>query len=187
MWIENLIKTIIVPIIVALLTYLLVDRLGEYKKRKNYSRLGIAIIESLLEEVRTGINLMIDVLNAIDTNNELPRGLLPNKSWNGMTTIPDEILLRIIATSTEVKFESFPPRECRIHCKNYFEHMNQNYKYTLDTSINLTKQGQDWQGPLYNLLSNDGSHYLRAAQGVEQMLVDAKKLLEKNVKAIFPK
>jgi hypothetical protein len=61
-------NTILLPIVIAVVTYILVDRLGEYKKRRDYSRLGVAIIESLLEEVDTGITIMSRALKAIVKN-----------------------------------------------------------------------------------------------------------------------
>ena len=135
-----------------MVTYILVDRLGEWKKRRNYSKLGIAIIESLQEEVKMGINIMTEVLAASTSE---PRGLLqnkllPNESWDGMATISDEVLLRIIATSDKKTFDGFPPKDCRIHCKNYFNFMNQNYKERLKTAIALAHENKDWGPTFYN-------------------------------------
>lgn len=191
-WLEMLTQVVanfIVPILIAVVTYLLVDRLGEWRKRKIYSRLGVAIIESLQEEIRNGISLMTDALNAAENNSisVLPTRLLPNKSWSGMSTIPDEVLLRIIETSAKRQFDGFPPRECRIHCKNYFEHMIQNHKQILTQTLNLAQQRQDWRGPIRSLLADDTGRYIQSARGVDQMLEHARQLLEKNAKAIFPK
>lgn len=131
-WLEGLklvIDDFLIPIGVAIATYIMVDRLGEWRKRRTYSRLGVAIIESLQEEIKNGIELMTNALNATkdQSANAPPPALLPNRSWSGMSTIPDDVLLRIIETSANRQFDGFPPRECRIHCKNYFEHMCQNY------------------------------------------------------------
>lgn len=59
------------------------------------SRLGIAVIDSLLEEVRNGV----EILTAISNNEAFTKRMLPRKSWYGMPTISDEILLRIIEVS----------------------------------------------------------------------------------------
>jgi hypothetical protein len=192
-WLEVLrlvILNFLFPIIVAITTYVVVDRLGEWRKRRTYSRLGVVIIESLQEEIRTGIRLMTTALNATEDNsaNGPPDGLLPNKSWSGMSTIPDEVLLRIIETSANRQFDGFPPRECRIHCKNYFEHICRNYEQHVTRSMKLAQQQQDWRSNLRALLTDEGrSRYIQAARGVDQMLEHAKQLLEKNSKAKFPK
>lgn len=180
---------VILPIGVALLTYLLVDRLGEFKKRRDYSRLGSAIIESLLEEVNTGIGVMDAARRAVQENSIrlLSQSGLPNKSWNGMTTIPDEVLLRILATSEDKKYEFFHPRECRIHCKNYFMHIKQNYEERLRGAVALAEKGQDWSTPLRPILTNPASNYHQSSIGVKLMLEEAKRLLDANARARFPK
>ena len=177
------------PILVAVLVYIFVDRLGEWRKRRMYSRLGAVIIESLLEEVRTGIRLMRDTLAAINEPSALepPAGLLPNRSWSGMSTIPDEALLRIVETSAGREFEGLPPREIRSHCKNYFTHMAENYMNILSQARDLSSKGQDWRYNLRNLLVGSGEPYLEAALSVERMLEDTHLLLEKNSRRRLPK
>jgi hypothetical protein len=132
---------------------------------------------------------MSDALNAAQDNSVTtpPLGLLPNKSWSGMSTIPDDVLLRIIETSEKRQFDGFPPHQCRIHCKNYFEHMCQNYEQTLAEALKLAEQRQDWRSPLRALLADDAHHHIQSARRVYHMLEHAKRLLEKNAKAVFPK
>ena len=77
-----------------------------------------------------------------------------------MTTILDDVLLRIIETSANRQFEGFPPRQCRIHCKNYFEHMCKNYERAVTQSGNLAQQGRDWRAPLRILLADDAGQYI---------------------------
>jgi len=188
-WLTIILTNILLPILAAVLTYILVDRLGEWKRRKMYSRLGVVIIESLQEEVNNGIKLMTNALNAAqESSTTAPlTALLPKKSWSGMSTIPDEVLLRIIETSAKRQFNGFPPRQCRIHCKNYFEHMCHNYEQTLDQSLTLAQQGKDWRRPLHDLLADSTGRYIQAARKVYRMLEHSKQLLEANAKAIFPK
>ena len=85
-WPTIILTNILLPILVAVLTYILVDRLGEWKRRKMYSRLGVAIIESLQEEVDNGIKLMTDALNAAQDSSTTapPPALLPKEEleWN---------------------------------------------------------------------------------------------------------
>lgn len=191
-WLDVLIQVaiyFIVPVCVAVVAYLLVDRLGEWRRRGAYSRLGVAIIESLQEEVGTGVVLMTNALKVAGDNNASapPIALPPHKSWSGMSTIPDEVLLRIIETSTGRWFDGFPPRECRIHCKNYFEHMCENYENALKQSLALAQGGLNWREPIRTLLAGDAGRYIQAATGVGRMLDHAKNLLEQNARAIFPK
>lgn len=183
------VTNILLPIVIAALTYLLVDRLGEYKSRRNYCQLGVAIIEAMQEEVKNGVKIMSDALKMAEdtTVNSPPNSLLPNQTWNGMSTIPDEVLLRVLAISPNSVNESFPLRECRIHCKNYFTHMCQNYSDVLTQSIIFAQNKQNWRAPIVGLLSDTGGHYIEAATKVNQMLQSIKDLLEKNSKAFFPR
>ncbi|MHB8409765.1 MAG: hypothetical protein ACYDHY_17050 [Acidiferrobacterales bacterium] len=93
--------------------------------------LGVIIIESLLEEVRGGLKIMQSTLQRIEMNGcsaaLVPKPLVPCASWEGMNTIPDNVLLRIIATADKVEPRGFPPSQVRIHCKNYFVHMGTNF------------------------------------------------------------
>jgi hypothetical protein len=188
-WVKTVLSSVVLPVAVSYLTYTLIDRRGEWRKRRMHSKLGVAIIESLQEEIKNGIRLMTAALSAAEDNsaNEPPHGLLPHKSWSGMSTIPDDVLLRIMETSAKRQFEGFPPHKCRTHCKNYFEHMCENYEKTLEEARRLALQRQDWRSQLRGLLADDTSHYIQSARKVDQMLEHAKKLLEDNAKARFPK
>jgi len=191
-WIEGLkfaLMNLLLPVVVAVVTYILVDRLGEWRKRRTYSKLGVAIFESLQEEIRTGISLISTALTETEKQPLLypPLALPSTKSWSGMSTIPDDVLLRIIETSANQTFKGFQPRDSRIHCKNYFENMCQNYEQAVRLSTDLARQGQDWRPPLCDILSQNRGNYIEAARGVDQMLERAKELLKKNSKAFFPK
>lgn len=167
--IKTVIEKILVPIIVAAITYFLFKMHDECIKRRQYSTLGVAIMESLLEEVINGINIM--------RNQQL--NPLPVKSWDGVKTISDDILLRIIAVSKDVQPIDFPPREIRIHCKNYFEHMSDNWASAI---INVS---QNRQRQLQSFI--DVSLYVQAAEGVKAMLIQCKELLENNSRKTLPK
>lgn len=184
------IRDIFSPIAVAVIGYIFIDRLGEWRKRKMYSRLGVAIIESLQEEINTGIEILNEAIMSAESKdiNSPPLKTMPNKSWNGMNTIPDDILIRIIQTTKERQFsEEFHPRKCRIHCKNYFEHMCLNYKQSLEFSIHQSQKGKNWREPLKAYLAYDADQYIQSANNVNQMLENAKILLEKNSRTILPK
>ncbi len=187
--IQLVLQDFVLPILVAVSVYIVVECLGEWRKRRMFSGLGVVIIDSLLEELRTGIGLMRTVVAAIENNDPAgpPRGLLPTRSWTGMSTIPDEVLLRIVETSRNRTFAGFPPRQCRTHCKNYFTHMADNYERILSGAITLATQGADWRPQLRTLLLGPGQPYLEAAMGVERMLENARQLLEENSRRRFPK
>jgi len=85
-------------------------------KQKN-KKLGVMIINSLLEEVYTGLDIIKKGQNFT----------LPRKSWEGMKTIPDEVMLIISAVSKGIKPDGFPLEDIKIHCKNYFENITQNW------------------------------------------------------------
>ena len=162
---QTIIEKFIIPITIAVITYLLFKKHDEYIKRRQYSILGVAVMESLLEEVKNGIDIM----------NNLRSATLPVKSWDGTKTVSDDVLLRIIAVSEYIRPSGFPPREIRIHCKNYFEHMSTNWE-------GAVKQGR---AAMHNLVNN--GQYVQAADGVKTMLIECKDLLEENSKRMFPK
>ena len=166
---QTLVEKFLVPITVAAITYWLFKKNDESIKRRQYSTLGVAIMESLLEEVNNGINIM--------SNRQLAP--LPVRSWDGVRTVSDDVLLCIIAVSKGVRPVGFPPREIRIHCKNYFEHMSAN-----------------WTAAIQHTTSNDQSHmealigngqYVQAAERVRAMLTQCRQLLERNASKAFPK
>ncbi len=188
-WYTFVLLNIVLPIVIALATYWAVNWLGEAQKRRTYSKLGVAVIESLQEEIGTGIRTMTNALNAVKDRDatEPPTDELPNKSWSGMSTISDDVLLRIIETSANRKFDGFPLRECRIHCKNYFDHMCQNYNEMIRESFALAHKGLDWRRRIREQLAGDTGHYIEAATKVNEMLEHAKQLLEPNSRAARPK
>jgi hypothetical protein len=188
-FLQRALETVFLPVVAAVLAYVVVDRIGEWRRRKMSSGLGVVIIESLLEEVRTGIQIMQNTLVAIedDTSVGPPPGLFPHESWSGMLSIPDDVLLRIVETSRGRRFEGFPPRECRSHCKNYFTHMAENYRQVWSRATRLAQEREDWRPELKALLLGPGQPYIEAATGVERMLENIRQLLEGNSRRVFPK
>jgi hypothetical protein len=162
---QTLIEKVLIPVAIAVITYLLFKKHDEYVRRRQYSTLGVAIMESLLEEVKTGISIM--------GNQRLTP--LPVKSWDGVKTVSDDVLLRIIAVSEHIRPVGFPPREIRIHCKNYFEHMSTNWGSAITTG-----------SPQLSGLVGIG-HYVEAAEKVKAMLMQCEDLLEENAKRTWPK
>jgi hypothetical protein len=179
----NTVVTSVISIIVAVLTYLAVNRLGEWQKRKMYSRLGVAIIESLQEEVWNGIDIMKRTLDAAKNGSITNHSSLPNLSWEGMSTIPDEVLLRILETSKDKPYSGqYALKDCRIHCKNYFNFICGNYASAIKTCSLL--RGVDRTNAIVKFFEND---FIQNAEDVYQMLEQAKKLLDKNSRARMPR
>jgi len=164
---QPIIDKFIIPVTVAAITYWLFKKNDENIKRQQYSTLGVAVIESLLEEINTGIDIM---KNQYATS-------LPVKSWDGGSSIPDDVLLRIIAVTKNVNPVGFPPKEIRIHCKNYFDHMATSWNNAILSNNQVAA---------FQVLLNQ-CKYIEAAEGVRAMLLHCKELLEYNEKRWFPK
>ena len=183
-------KNIVLPVLIAIITYLLVNKLGEWKTRRNDCRLGIAILDYLIGEVRTGLNLMNSTYaQAQQAAFQLPISLLPTESWSGMQTIPDQVLLRIIAASQNVVAPSFHPNKIRNVCKDYFYHMCANYNAIVNKPVRLGMGQQNLRTQFLILLGgapNQGK-YLATTQSVIEMLEQTRKLLDQNSKRWFPK
>ena len=158
-----LLEKFILPIAVAVITFYFFKKHDEYIKRRQYSTLGVAIMESLLEEITTGIKIM-------EGRQTKP---LPVKSWNDVSTIPDDVLLRIIAVSEGETPVSFRPQDIRIHCKNYFSFMAENWLAAIQS------------GDTRNLIEK--GHYIQSAEGVKSMVIQCRDLLKKNSKRKFPR
>ena len=171
-WLSGFIQYFFAPFIVAAVSYYLFGLRDEYKKRKNFSKLGVELLSTIIEEVETGRNI---IRNTLDPSNNKYPGNLPNKSWSGINTIQDEILLRIFAVSENTPEQGFPAKQIRTHLKNYFEHMIPNWE-TIHTSGKIPSEAAKlWA-------SYDG-----IATQVLQMLVHVRSLLEQNTKRLFPK
>ena len=165
--------------IVALYVATIAYRKEERKRRRNVSVVGVVIMDQLLEEVRTGLRIMEDTLRRIETTGPSPtavaREMLPNASWEGMNTISDSVLLRIVATANGVQPRSFPLEQVRVHCKNYFVHMRENFNHV------------KFDAELQDLLVAGKSNYIGAAKGVIAMLEQVRELLNENQKRRRPK
>ena len=114
--------------------------------------------------------------------------LLPSVSWEGMSTIPDEVLLRIIATDTGQQADEFPVRDIRLHCKNYFSHICENVNARLRNLSSGHASFADEEELRLFLDSGDGTgDYINATRKVITMLEVARDRLEKNAALKCPK
>lgn len=174
-WLQGFSGNFIAPFAVAAVSYYLFGKVDELRKRRNFSRLGVCIIDTLIEEVERGRD---SIRNTLDPNNSSFPNYLPRKSWNGINTITDEVLLIILEVTKDIKDEGFPAQEIRIHTKNYFDHIVTNWDQVVDTA----KIDPNYKSYFLNLQSYDD-----AATGVLEMLKHIKKLLQSNSNKIFPK
>lgn len=146
------------------------------QRKRNESILGMIIADALLEEVETGLTLMRGALAGAKPTQMLQPLPLPYKSWDGMNTIPDHVLLRLVAIENSIpkckrSNEGFPLREIRTHCKNYFEHIR------VSVSTNLFPM---------NILSEPEYNYIGATEAVYKMLKEASSLCKSNSTKWFP-
>lgn len=185
-WISNaenqrlIIGNLILPVVIGVLAFLASHSVSSWRDRKRQSLLGAAVCDSLIEEIKNGIGLMSQTQLALN-GTQAPTGKLPRRSWDGMQTISDEVLERLLCLSQDRQNRGFPIREIRIHLKNYFDHMIPNWDQVADAAI----QGQPWQNIAQQYLTQ--GKYLEAAQGVLEMTEDARKLLDQNSTKWFPK
>ena len=205
----------------------------EWRRRQNDSILGAIIIRSLLEEVRTGYNIMSGRPRSINANHERtmqesgenydvmnnsgdsissltnpvsgapsaqiqrqmepsataeenPLQLLPSASWEGAGTIPNNVLLRIIATDSGCVADEFSARDIRVHCKNYFSHICSNVNARLEMwSANYAPSTAEEK--LREFLASNGVYYINDTRKVIAMLEVARDRLENNAARTFPK
>lgn len=155
-------KTFIFPVLVALITFYATFWLKEWRDRKRFSLLGKAICESLLEEVKNGVALM-----KARKNDQKIRGVPPRGAWDGMKSIPDTVLERILMMKERSGYSAFPVSEIRIHTKNYFDHIIPNFALSAGSPSGIDK-------------------LIEGAEGVQAMLEEAIWLLDKNSKSMTP-
>ncbi|MFW9876758.1 MAG: hypothetical protein ACFFG0_26995 [Candidatus Thorarchaeota archaeon] len=173
---QNFPKTVLAPLLVASIAYFLFGKLDELKKRKSYSKLGAIIIHSLIEEVKNGRD---SIRNILDPKNNSRPVRLPRKSWNGINTISDEVMLRIIELSKRNKDIGFPSVQIRIHTKNYFDHMVTNW----DNVVDQANKRNDYKAFAMKAFPK----YDEAATSVLDMLENVKSMLENNSRKLIPK
>jgi hypothetical protein len=178
-WLKELVVKIILPICVGTVTYWLFRYYDEIRKRKDYSKLGVAIIRSFKEEVNTGINIFDEVLSG-----DFAKQKVPSASWININTISDEVLLRIVCVSEKVKPNGkLHPRDIRSHTKNYFEHTCPAWNDLISKNIQNIKSNVE----LSQIINSNASKFKYFANNIIIMLDQTIDLLDKNSKAKFPK
>ena len=195
--------------LVALYGALVLPRREGWRRRRNYSKLGVAIAKSLLEEVKTGRQIMCNMLawgkGEVAAEPDWPN--LPAASWEGMSTIPDEVLLRIIALLDDKTEEgstnstqgllsgdgdfadrAYSPLDIRVHCKNYFAHIvvTINSNFVIKSPVSMIKSRKASVAKWFEESGQGGQDFLRATDKAIAMLDETIKLLTKNAKQQRP-
>lgn len=133
----------------------------EWRRRENDHRLlGLAIIDSLLSDVRNGL----DVIGEFQARGKKGIATLPNNSWKGVDTIPNEVLIEVVRVSSAIPHRDYHPRDIRTHCNNYFT----------DTCKDWCLDGRS------KTMSELGKAVATAkeqAEGVRKMLLEVRSLL----------
>lgn len=167
----EIIEKVILPIGIGISSFLLSTKVNDWKERKKYSKLGIATLKSLKEEIDNGIKIFYD-----NPFNSPCAYSLPRASWFGMQTIKDDVLLRIIEINRNPNPDLFPFDEINIHLKNYFEHMT-----TTWDGIACKEAG--WEKLHENIITDFKDASLKLSKTLEEII----KLLDANSRRIFPR
>lgn len=177
-WVQIL-TSVIPGVLAGFLTFIATRYVNILHTRKDQTLLAIATINELIEEIKTGLNVM---------NGECV-GKMPNKSYFGMKTISDESFVRILKSCENIctcrDLDCFKHEEIRSHLKNYFEHMVNNWN---------NKKDEQPKSPDINPLEYSKTmtlahypNYPEAAKKVLNTLNLIKNKLEDNYNSILPK
>jgi hypothetical protein len=179
---ESVLSKILAPFLVSVLTYFVFGKMDDLRKRKRDSKLGVAVMKTLKEEIERGLKEMSRVFELIKKDSNLDSSstsfnYLPKKTWAGISTIDNDILIRILEVFKDRKNGGFPASEIRTHTKNYFEYMVENWNSSVKAVMHSGKKVID----LY-----DYANYPEAASGLISMLDDIIKSLEHNSSKLWP-
>lgn len=176
---EIFLQIVIAPIFVAFIAYYVFGQIDERKKRRIYSLLGVELLTILIDEIGTGFEIMKEPLKPTDNPQPNP---LPLKSWNGISTIQNEMLIRIFEVSKDIPDFEYHPSRIRIHTKNYYEYMIPNWEKMVEETWIESKFDSEKE-----YIIDFKLNYVKGTHDLLQMLKETHKLLNQNVKRIFPK
>lgn len=170
---------LVITSIIALCGYLGNRAINEHFKRIKESKLGVELLTILIEEVETGYHtIMVPCKIYVGC---IPESL-PHKSWTGINTISDEILLRIFKVSGDIPNKLYQPQRIRMNTKDYFENVINAWdeKVLKLWTLPLTDENIEL---IECFMVNLGM----TAKNVLIVLKDTRTLLEENTKKTFPK
>jgi len=172
--------TAVIGCIFGIITYICTRKLDKWGHKRNYSSLGVTVIDSILKEIEEGLDIM-------KKEQKIP---LPKESWKGEKTIQDEVMLIILALSkSENKAEDFSPNEIKRHCKHYFEIITQHWQKILDDLVlykdlqKILKDHEDKNTEVWQNIQKD----IEYAENLIKMLKSTKSSLKENSKKCCPK
>lgn len=149
------------------------QKLSEWANRRNICKLGVIIINEIQEEMSNGISIMESMaMDARNNSHAHPTRLMPIKSWVGMKTAPDELMLRIVAINPSIVLK------VRSDCKNYFEHVCVNINSAIKADVNCAHIVDHY------IEETNDSNYLVAARNLYNELDGIKNSLIKNSKKL---
>ncbi|MBU1637218.1 hypothetical protein KKC97_06070, partial [bacterium] len=172
---------LLIPILVAIIVYRIMEKSTERKKRLTDSRIGVLIFESYQEEVATGIGIMERALECAE-NPSCPQPYImgiPRSSWGGVDSLPIGALLII----RECKFNKSPselhPHNCRRDLKNYFVNICATTERVLYDSYSQLEGGEDWRKGVTNFFRReDDNNHLVCSRKVLEMINDCIRVLK---------
>lgn len=121
-----------------------------------------------------------------------PLPQMPISAWEGMGTIPDNVLLRIVAVSKGVAPKGFPLTNIRVHCNNYFTYIcgkvNARARALPRENgriVDPSTEARELHRLLCDGVGDDGG-FIESTQKVLLMLAQAKVLLRANARTDRP-
>lgn len=160
----------------------LIQYIRELQDRKRFSLLGVSIVEYLMAQLDLGIQILEQIAVG-----QITGAQLPNSAWNGMGTIPREVLLRIVSLAQRHRNNGqngFPPKDILVHCNNYFVYICGQINSMLTHSVQ--SQPQQIVVAASDLQSAAISR-LQGAKKVKSMLNTTRDYLLHNSATCFPK
>jgi hypothetical protein len=177
-WIQFTVTNVIIPIFLGVLAFFGSNTMNSLQTRRRNSNMAAALIAEFHEEVAMAIQIMKSY--APDSKDEkYRRAKLPNKTWEGMKSLSDEYLERIISVGEGVQPEGFAFDQIRSHLKNHFEYITVNYEGILEKH----KETINWLYELHVELKD--SELLSGAKKLLITLEQTHRLLKQNSKTLF--
>lgn len=177
---------ILLPAGIGVLAFIISDRWTEWKNRRAYSELGVAILQSIKVEIVEGMNRLHKSIDAALAKKyeEFLEGDLPDKIWLGPETINDQILLRIVICSKKTTYgDDFHPKDIRTHLNRYFNYIIGNVR---EIKMSVKRKYNSFPDVL-PLAVHDLFVYWGAIEKVIKLIEDTQELLRENSRKIFPR
>jgi tRNA-dihydrouridine synthase len=140
----------------------------EQKKKDRFD--GIGIINSLLDDIENGLNMIKNEQN----------GHLPKESWEKEKTFPYGVKSIISEIYKKNKSKAYPFDEIKEGCKHYFEEIIKNWGIILGHKMSYGTMQEALKHPKVDVDWQNFQKDKETIQKVIDMLKQTKSLLEKN-------